>query len=54
MNTGAPRTLTLAPFMALLLILPFPGTVTFRLVCLSAAFLVAITLWRRTCTSRMV
>jgi putative inorganic carbon (HCO3(-)) transporter len=33
--------------MALLLILPFPGTVTFRLVCLSAAFLVAITLWRR-------
>lgn len=47
MNTGVMRTLTLAPFMALLLILPFPGTVTLRLTCLSAAFLVAIALWRR-------
>lgn len=47
MNTGALRTLTLAPFMALLLILPFPGTVTLRLICLSGAFLMAIVLWRR-------
>jgi O-antigen ligase len=46
-NTGVMRTLTLAPFMALLLILPFPGTVTLRLICLSAAFLMAIVLWRR-------
>jgi O-antigen ligase len=45
-NTGATRTLTLAPFMALLLILPFPGTVTLRLICLSGAFLTAIVLWR--------
>jgi putative inorganic carbon (HCO3(-)) transporter len=41
------RTLTLAPFMALLLILPFPGTVTLRLICLAVAFLMAIVLWRR-------
>lgn len=47
MNTGAMRTLTLAPFMVLLLILPFPGTVTLRLICLSVAFLAAIVLWRR-------
>ena len=47
MNSGAMRTLTLAPFMALLLILPFPGTVTLRLVFLSAALLVAIVSWRR-------
>jgi putative inorganic carbon (HCO3(-)) transporter len=41
------RTLTLLPFMLLLFILPFPGTVALRLVCLAAAFLVAIALWRR-------
>jgi O-antigen ligase len=41
------RTLMLAPFMALLLILPFPGTVTLRLIFLSVAFLTAIVLWRR-------
>jgi O-antigen ligase len=46
-NSGAMRTLTLAPFMALLLILPFPGTVTLRLICLSVTFLIAIVLWRR-------
>jgi O-antigen ligase len=46
-NTGVTRTLALAPFMALLLILPFPGTVTLRLICLSGAFLIAIALWRR-------
>lgn len=46
-DTAAMRTLTLAPFMALLLILPFPGTVTIRLICLAGAFLMAIVLWRR-------
>ena len=41
------RDLHLLPFMVLLFILPFPGTVALRLVCLAAAFLVAILLWRR-------
>ena len=41
------RTLTLLPFMLLLFVLPFPGTVALRLVCLAVAFLVAIALWRR-------
>jgi O-antigen ligase len=33
--------------MALLFVLPFPGTVALRLLCLVVAFLVAIFLWRR-------
>jgi putative inorganic carbon (HCO3(-)) transporter len=37
----------LLPFMALLFVLPFPGTVTLRLLCLAGALLVAIALWRR-------
>jgi len=41
------RTLTLLPFMLLLFVLPFPGTVALRLVCLAVAFLVAMALWRR-------
>jgi O-antigen ligase len=41
------RTLTLLPFMLLLFVLPFPGTVALRLVCLAVAFLVAIALRRR-------
>ena len=41
------RALTLLPFMLLLFVLPFPGTVALRLVCLAVAFLVAIALWRR-------
>jgi putative inorganic carbon (HCO3(-)) transporter len=41
------RALTLLPFMLLLFVLPFPGTVAFRLVCLAVAFLIAIVLWRR-------
>ena len=41
------RALTLLPFMLLLFVLPFPGTVALRLVCLAVAFLVAIALRRR-------
>jgi len=41
------RTLTLLPFMLLLFVLPFPGTVALRLACLAVAFLVAIALWRK-------
>lgn len=41
------RTLTLLPFMVLLFILPFRGTVALRLVCLAASLLVVIFLWRR-------
>jgi O-antigen ligase len=41
------RALTLLPFMALLFVLPFPGTVALRLLCLAGALLVAIALWRR-------
>jgi O-antigen ligase len=37
----------LLPFMALLFVLPFPGTVALRLLCLAGALLVAIALWRR-------
>jgi O-antigen ligase len=44
---GVKWALQLAPFMALLFILPFPGTVALRLTCLGAAFLVAIVVWRR-------
>ena len=39
--------LQLLPFMVLLFILPFPGTVALRLTCLAAAFLIAIASWRR-------
>jgi putative inorganic carbon (hco3(-)) transporter len=41
------RTLTLLPFMLLLFVLPFPGTVALRLASLAVSFLVAIALWRR-------
>jgi putative inorganic carbon (hco3(-)) transporter len=41
------QTLALLPFMLLLFILPFPGTVALRLACLAAAFLVAAFLWRK-------
>jgi O-antigen ligase len=41
------RTLVLLPFMMLLFILPFPGTVTLRLVCLALAFAFAVALWWR-------
>ncbi len=37
--------LALSPFLLLLAILPFPGTVTLRLLCLAAAFLIAA--WSR-------
>jgi O-antigen ligase len=37
----------LFPFAGFVFILPFPGTVAFRLVCLSAAFLIAILMWRK-------
>jgi O-antigen ligase len=35
------------PFLALIFILPFPGTVAFRLLCLLSAFFVAAYAWRR-------
>lgn len=44
---GAKEALHALPFAVLLFILPFPGTVTLRLTCLAAAFLVAIVSWRR-------
>jgi O-antigen ligase len=44
---GAKWALQLLPFVVLLFILPFPGTVMLRLACLVAAFLVAIASWRR-------
>src|SRR5579864_2103140 len=47
------RTLILLPFMFLLFILPFPGTVALRLVCLAAAFLVAVFLWRKLAPPRI-
>ncbi|MFN0301895.1 MAG: O-antigen ligase family protein [Burkholderiales bacterium] len=37
---------TLLPFMGLLFILPFRGTVAFRMVCLGSAILVVIYFWR--------
>ncbi len=40
-------TLPLLPFVVLLFILPFPGTVVLRLACLAAAFLVVVISWRR-------
>jgi O-antigen ligase len=40
-------TLRLLPFMVLLFILPFPGTVALRLACLAAAFLIVVISWRR-------
>ena len=39
-------TLPLLPFMVLLFILPFPGTVASRLACLAAAFLIVVISWR--------
>lgn len=41
------RTLALLPFAGFLFILPFPGTVAFRLLCLAAVFLMAVFAWRR-------
>ncbi|MBM3346814.1 MAG: hypothetical protein FJY55_10020, partial [Betaproteobacteria bacterium] len=41
------RALFLLPFGILLFILPFPGTVALRLVCLAAAFLLVLWSWRR-------
>src|SRR5207249_8492814 len=37
----------------LLFILPFPGTVALRLLCLAGAFVVAIALWRRLAPPRI-
>jgi O-antigen ligase len=41
------KQLVFFPFAALLFILPFPGTVAFRLLCLAAVFLLAVSNWRR-------
>jgi O-antigen ligase len=40
-------TVQVLPFMVLLFILPFPGTVALRLTCLAAAFLIVVISWRR-------
>lgn len=37
----------LLPFCVLLFVLPFPGTVALRLLCLSAAFAIAVMNWKR-------
>lgn len=39
--------IALLPFAGFLFILPFPGTVAFRLLCLAAAFLIAVIAWKR-------
>ncbi len=39
--------LILSPFALLLFILPFPGTVAFRLTCLALAFAIALASWKR-------
>lgn len=41
------RSLPLIPFLVLLAILPIPGTVALRLLCLAAAFAYAIYMWKR-------
>lgn len=40
----------ITPLLLLLFILPFPGTVTLRLLCLAAAFVIAVALWRGSAT----
>jgi O-antigen ligase len=45
--------LTLAPLMVLLFILPFPGTVALRLLCLATAFLIAMAVWRHSDVPRL-
>ena len=47
MSQGARAYLPLVPFVGLLFILPFPGTVALRLVFLAAAFAVALLSWRK-------
>lgn len=44
---SAPALLSLLPFAGLLFILPFPSTVALRLLCLAAAFAIAMFSWRR-------
>lgn len=39
--------LTPIPFLLLLFILPFPGTVALRLLCLATAFVITIGLWKK-------
>jgi len=41
------------PFVVFLFILPFRGTVALRLLCLSAAIVIAVSLWRRLDTPRI-
>ena len=41
------RSLSLIPFLVLLAVLPFPGTVALRLLCLAAAFLCVVYMWKR-------
>jgi O-antigen ligase len=45
--------IALAPLLVLLFILPFRGTVALRLLCLTAAFLIAMALWRRAAVPRL-
>lgn len=41
------------PLFVLLFILPYPGTVALRLLCLAAAFVVALALWRRSAVPKL-
>lgn len=41
------RLLTSLPFLVLIAVLPFPGTVALRLFCLAAAFAIALLNWKR-------
>lgn len=47
------RALTLLPFIVLLFILPYRGTVALRLICLVAALLIVIFLWRQLAPPRV-
>jgi O-antigen ligase len=41
------QALVMAPFAGFVFILPFPGTVAFRLLCLALAFAIALLWWKR-------
>ena len=47
LNPRLADALTVLPFALLMLILPFPGTVALRLLCLATAFVLAVYGWKR-------
>jgi O-antigen ligase len=53
MNAKLADALMALPFAVFLFILPFRGTVALRLLCLSAAIIIAVRLWRRLDTPRV-